>query len=496
MARKKARKQRRSNQAPRRRRRVPFSNADQFRELRRWLLPNDGIFASLRFHGNTSWLPAMLVWLALCWSWSESRNVTDAFTQAVEWCGLMDGNAALTTYQGMMGALVQWTDRFLSLLWPLLHQRMQEVGGRFWMVSGWVPVAFDGSRSAAPRTKSNEQAFCAPNYGHGKTAKYRKKKSKGLRRKRNEKNKPQPQEPQAWITMLWHMSLRIPWMWKLGPSNSSERAHVMDMLSRGLFPLSTLFCGDAGFVGYPLWAQIAGQGMYFLVRVGANVNLLTERDDCIIKRGRKGRVLCWPLAAQKAKLPPLRLRLVRVRIGRQWMWMLTNVTQPSRLTTQMIVAFYKMRWGIEVEFRGLKQTLDRNKLCCRNAQRLLAELNWSIMAMAVAELFALKEQSGPGASRSAAKNRRPAPEKRSLANTMRAIRHCLTHLNDVEKPGNDLRSRLQRAVTDSYTRKSSKRARYRRPNPDKKPLGAPEIRRLNPQEQKKLEAIKSKNSAA
>ena len=51
-----------------------------------------------------------------------------------------------------------------------------------------------------------------------------------------------------------------------------------------------------------------------------------------------------------------------------------------------------MRWGIEVEFRGLKQTLDRAKLRCRNGRRLLAELNWSIMAMAVAELFALKEQ--------------------------------------------------------------------------------------------------------
>ena len=45
-----------------------------------------------------------------------------------------------------------------------------------------------------------------------------------------------------------------------------------------------------------------------------------------------------------------------------------------------------------VEFRGLKQTLGRAKLRCRNDRRLLVELDWSIMAMAVAELFALKEQ--------------------------------------------------------------------------------------------------------
>src|ERR1700756_3965489 len=129
MTRKKARKRARSKQTQQRRRRVP-SNADQLRELQRWLLPNDGIFAVLRFHGNTTWLASSLVWLALCWSWSESKNVTDAFTQAVEWCGLLE-NAALTTYQGFMGALVQWTDRLLSVLWPLLHQRMQEVAGAF-----------------------------------------------------------------------------------------------------------------------------------------------------------------------------------------------------------------------------------------------------------------------------------------------------------------------------------------------------------------------------
>jgi hypothetical protein len=420
--------------------------------------------------------------------------VTDAFPQAVECCELIAGEAALSTYQGFMGALVRWTDPFLSVLWPVLHVRMQEIAGNMWGSGGWVLIAFDGSRSSAPRSESNETALCAPNYGRGKTAKYRKKKSKGMRRKKNEKNKPQPQEPQAWITMLWHMSLRLPWMWKLGPSNSSERAHVMEMISAGEFLKNTLFCGDAGFVGYPLWANIAGQGLYFLVRVGANVNLLAETAGCVIHRN-KGMVFCWPLAAQKKNLPPLRLRLVKVRIGRQWMWMLTNVLEPSRLTTEQIVKFYKMRWGIEVEFRGLKQTLDHSKLRCRNSARVMAELNWSIMAMAIAELFALKEQLAMSPSEARAKKLPRDPKKRSLANTVRAIRHCLTHLKDVPEPDEDIRSMLQCAVTDSYVRKSSKRARYRPPNPDKKPLGDPKIRKLTAKEKKKLKTLTPTKSA-
>jgi len=117
----------------------------------------------------------------------------------------------LGTYQGFMGALTRWTATLMEILWPLLHERMEEIGGRFWRLGGWVPIAFDGSRSTAPRTKANEQALCAKHYGKGKTARYRKKKSKGMRRRNNERNKPQPQEPQAWITLLWHMGLRLPW---------------------------------------------------------------------------------------------------------------------------------------------------------------------------------------------------------------------------------------------------------------------------------------------
>jgi Transposase DDE domain len=496
VARKRKSKAARTNQRRRPQRRPSFrTNGDYFRRLQEWLLPGDRIFAKLKLHGNTSWLPRSLVWLALCMSWSECTHLNDAFVQAVECCRLLAGDAALTTYQGFMGALVRWTDPLLSVLWPLLHLRMQEVGGEKWRVHNWVPIAFDGSRGTAPRTKSNETALCAPNYGHGITAKYRKKKSKGMRRSRNEKNKAQPQEPQAWITMLWHMGLRLPWQWKLGPSNSSERAHVAEMIEGGGFPKDTLFCGDAGFIGYALWALINGLGLHFLVRVGANVQLLTERSDCVI-RLRQGMVLCWPLTAQRAKLPPLCLRLVRVRVGTQWMWMLTNVLSSKRLTRKQIVAFYKMRWGIEVEFRGLKQTLDCGTLRCRNSVRLLAELNWSIMAMAVAELFALKEQLTPTAKASNAKQRPADPKKRSLANTIRALRFCLTHLNDIPEPGQDLPSRLQRAVTDSYVRQSSKRARYSPRNPDKKPLGDPKIRRLTAREREKLNSVTPYNSTA
>jgi hypothetical protein len=391
-----------------------------------------------------------------------------------------------------MKALAKWTPQLMSILWSLLHQRMEEIGGRFWRVHGWVPIAFDGSRSSAPRTQANEKAFCAPNYGKGKTSRYRTKKTKGMRRRKNERNKPQPQEPQAWITMMWHMGLRLPWMWRLGPSNSSERAHVLEMLEEGDFPENTLFCGDAGFVGFPIWSAILKSGGQFLVRVGANVSLLRESSD--YKVVKKGLVLCWPKGMQ-SKQAPLRLRLLEVRIGKTKVFLLTSVLDPAKLTAKQAIDFYKKRWGIEVEFRGLKQTLDRAKLRCRNDNRLLAELHWAIMAMAVAELFALKEQLRPKPEKSSPKSSPADPVKRSLAKAIRAIRTCLRRPDDTPKPGQDLATLLAKAVTDSYQRKSSKKPRYRPSNPDKKPLGEPEIRNLTRPERQKLDALEAKAAA-
>ena len=143
------------------------------------------------------------------------------------------------------------------------------------------------------------------------------------------------------------------------------------------------------------------------------MNLLHEHADCLFeKQGKERFVLCWPKAAIKAKQPPLRLRLLEVRVGKTQVWLLTSVLKREKLTVPAAARFYEMCWGIEVEFRGLKQTLERAKLRSRNEQRLLVELDWSILAMAVAELLALKEQQQTTAAKSSQHAQPPDPAKR------------------------------------------------------------------------------------
>lgn len=460
----------------------PPKNKTIFSDLLNWFVAEDELFSEDTFHGNIKWEPEQLATQALIWSWQKEQNVTDAFDQALEICEELGIKRISKTYTAFMNALHCYQSVFTLRLQARFQSLAQAVAGRFWRSGNWVLIGFDGSRVTVPRTVANEQAFCAPNYGKGKRAKYGKKKSKGMRRKRNKENKPRPQAPQAWITMMWQMSLRLPWSWRLGPSNSSERGHVMEMLKQEAFPENTLFCGDAGFVGYPLWSAILAADGDFLVRVGANVTLLSEQAD--IKKLGGGMVLCWPKGKMNSGAKPLHLRLVRVRVGKTQMWMLTSVCNAKTLTRGKIAQYYKMRWGIEIEFRGLKQTIDKHKLRCRNSDRVLVELDWSIRAMAVAELIALREQIPKKTDSESADLYEP--KHRSLANTMRSLRACMRHLNKRPKPSEDLLNALSEALVQKYKQGSNKKARYRPKNADKKPLGDPEVRKMTAEERGRL----------
>lgn len=468
----------------RRREHLRWKNRTALFELLKWFVLVGELFTKDTFHGNTKWKPEQLATQAVIWSWQETKNVTDAFDQTLEICRDLGLKNMAQTYPSFMNGL----HRYAQIFGPRLREHYQtlaeEVGGRYFRTAGWVLLGFDGSRATAPRTVSNEEAFRAPNYGQGIRARYGKKKSKGMRRRRNQQNPPEPPAPQAWITLMWHMGLRLPWTWRLGPSSSSERDHVKEMLKQEEFPKNTLFCGDAGFVGYPLWSAIASvPGANFLIRVGGNVDLLSEQAD--VKKKGDGIVLCWPKGQMNSGAPPLRLRLVQVKVGKTKMWMLTSVLARTRLGKKQIIRIYKMRWGIEVEFRGLKQTIDKHTLRSRNSDRLLVELDWSIRGMAYAELLALREQI-PSTRATGKRDKKYDPRDRSLANTMRVLRKCMRTLHKDCAPEDGLLYQLSQATVQRYRNRTDKKARYRPKNPDIKPLGDPTVRKMTAEERKKL----------
>ena len=131
----------------------------------------------------------------------------------------------------------------------------------------------------------------------------------------------------------------------------------------------------------------------------------------------------------------------------------------------MIRKLYRLRWGIEVAFRGLKQTFGRRKLRSRRADRVAVELEWSLLGLGVLQLLALEQQPAE-----------VTPLRISTAQTLEAVRDCLEQLHERPAQQESLPARLANATIDSYQRTSSKAARYQAKCYEKPVAGKPKIK--------------------
>jgi Transposase DDE domain len=456
-------------------RKNPSTNQELFQSLERalaWIV-NESIFSSMTLHGNTTWSTGQLVVLAVLWVWSDNGTLTGAFRHAKQLAMSMLGKVALGSYQGLSNALVRWTPTLLPLIQQRLHALMEQIGGKHWRIGGWLPLAVDGSRTTTPRTKGNEASFSAAHYGQGRKARSRRK---WKNKKRRSKPLAERVKPQIWITLIWHMGLCMPWTWKTGPSTSSERGHFLEMVTSLVFPRKTLFCADAGFVGYDLWKALADAGHHFLIRVGANVQLLQSLARA---REREGLVYLWTKEAVKQRLAPLVLRLIVLQGPRGTVYLVTNVLSEKQLSDRQAAQLYRLRWGVELQFRSYKQTFGRGKLRSRTPQRALAELDWSLLGLWMIQLFAVKEQLAIAS----------APACSSVALAVSVIQDAMHAWPDEVCNSRTLRLRLSAAVKDPYHRTSSKRARYRPHFKDVPSTGKPKLVRATAQQRKAYQAL-------
>ena len=437
------------------------TNVDQGEQLKRaltWILAPEN-FADFAKHGNVSWIPVHLVKLAVLFAWSDAPKMTECFDRAAKLSQELFGVLAIQTFQGMVRALVTYGPDLMSRLWLRLQTLMEQTAPKCYRIGLWLTLAVDGSRFTTPRTRSNEQAFAAKNYGRGKMAKSR---AKWKNKKRRSKKLSTPVKPQIWLTLIWHMGLKLPWCWKTGPSNSSERDHLVQLMKSQKFPKNTLFCGDAGFTGYEFWNAILEQGQNFLVRVGGNVRLLTHLGHA--RRG-DGIVSLWPNEAARRKQPPIVLRLIELKNGRGSMYLVTSVLDERKLSMSVLKRLYPLRWGIELQFRAVKQTYGRGNLRSRNAEHALVELEWSLIALTMIQLLAIREQQQIGIP----------PERSSVSQAIAAIRHAINTWNEDVPRSSSMNTQLRDATKDKYTRTKPKTARYQSNYKDKPTTGGPQI---------------------
>jgi hypothetical protein len=379
-------------------------------------------------------------------AWAEGHTLAARWEQACDACQQLHPHWRLGhSYSGFAEALVRVGPTLVPAITERLRRLMQESGGDFWRHRGWLAFGVDGTRIEAPHTADNEQGLgCA---GRDKTT------------------------PQVFLTTLWHLGLGLPWSYRVGPGTSSERLHARDLVDD--LPRQSLLVADAGFVSYALCRKLIRKGHAFLLRVGGNIRLLTELG--FYHEERDGIVYLWP---QKHRdCPPLVLRLIVLRHGKQTIYLLTNVLDPKELSDDDAAEFYALRWGEEVYHRSFKQTLQRRKLLSRTPQTCLAEAQWTVLGL---WLLGLVSILSAGARRN--------PRQWSVARSRDAVRRAMRN----QRPGGPRARRtetlsqvLERAVHDTYRRHGSKMARNYPRKKTEKPPGPPKIQSANATEIKR-----------
>jgi hypothetical protein len=443
---------------------APPAHHQDLKAVLDWLLAGADL-SGVRFRDLCTWTPRGLICAALLWAWSGEQALTERFTWArkiaVQALGL--GVLTATTYQAFLKMLRAWTAVLAVALVAVLRRRMREDLTDRFLVAGYAVFGVDGSRLELPRTASNEAHFApAPRQRSPKKPKpMRRHRARAARaRAARAARAKKANSPQMWLTTMWHVGTGLPWDWRLGPSGSSERDHLKQMIAA--LPANALVTADAGFVGYEYWKALRDSGRHLLIRVGANVRLLKGLGYA---QERAGLVSLWPDREAARRQPPLVVRLVVARGGRHPVYLVTSVLDGEELSNDQVINLYALRWGVELFYRHFKQTFGRRKLRSHRGENAAVEATWSLLGLWSLGLHAQVELARDGV---------PAGRV-SVAGLLRAYRAAMREYRSRPGPGESLWERLSEAVIDVYTRPNKASRDYPRKK-QSHATGAPEIR--------------------
>jgi hypothetical protein len=406
--------------------------------------------------GGWAWSAWMLALGAILMAWDSTPGLTARFDSVRATLRELFPKKPLgDSYQGFIKALMKHSPALVNILTTHLRQQLPDLAPTHWLCQGWCAFAVDGSRVECPRTAANQKALrCA---GRKKTG------------------------PQVFLTTILHMGTGLPWAFQTGPGTDSERHHLRDLL--GLLPPQALLVADAGFVGYDLLASILQGGSQFLIRVGSNVTLLRELGFAQVQADNT--VYLWPDQHRKKDLLPLVLRLVELHDGRKKVFLLTSVLDDTALSDPRAGALYRMRWGVEVFYRSLKQTLGRRTMHSQAPRQAQCELSWALMGLWGLSLMSLTAILAAGGE----------PLALSVAKALHQVRLAIRHGSRSPK-ARILLGTLRVAVKDGYVRRTSKKARDWPHKKKDRPPGLPRIQIATAEQLSQAKALYVKIHAA
>jgi hypothetical protein len=323
--------------------------------LRQFLTPyvwKQAQHAGKRPRASSRWSTQRLIMVLLVTTWCCGDSLPERFETARAFYVACQRRRKQPgkTFAGFQQALEKLP---MPILRTLAVGVRQQIPRLFDMrVHGFIPLGADGSRLMCPRSAELESRL-------GKS---------------NKDDTP----PMLWLTALVHLSTGMLWSWRLGKGNASEQHHLIHLL-KTLPHLALLVC-DAGYLGYDLLRAILQAQASFLIRMSSRAHLYTT-DKVKLKRFREKIVYYWPAWAQQQRLPPIEVRLIRIRGKKSDVWLLTNVLDQQRLSHAIAAKFFRWRWRNEGLFRTYKRTIGKVKLMSRTVATVHREAEASLLAV-------------------------------------------------------------------------------------------------------------------
>jgi len=184
---------------------------------------------------------------------------------------------------------------------------------------------------------------------------------------------------------------------------------------------------------------------------------------------------------QPASRIPLVLRQIVLTDGRnRRMCLLTNLTA-SELSVEEARALYQKRWGIELFYRGLKQTLGRRKMHSSSPLNAQVELDWTVTGYWMLGLLLWE-------------NQKPAmPTSRGIAFALKQVRGAMNGRGDRRETWRTFWGKLR---PDLYTRRGPKQAQDWPHKKKDRPCGVPKMRMATRMEVKRAKTLMCQKRAA
>jgi len=180
------------------------------------------------------------------------------------------------------------------------------------------------------------------------------------------------------------------------PRLTAERECAKDHLAYSTPNDLILF--DRGYTSFWLYTFILQRGLHFCVRA------TTRRDNQVkafIASGKKQAIVTYHPSKRSEKIceqkglssKPIKLRLIRVELPGEVEVLMTNLMDEEAYPSTLFKKLYHLRWGIEENYKRLKQWLEIENFSGKSALSIEQDFYAKIVASNLVALLTIEAQA-------------------------------------------------------------------------------------------------------